>query len=146
MTEIDIQKDSETVLGSKKKEQSAEEIALIKARNKEYYEILERLMKEFPETFSKTEPKVLKKGIHKDIKERTDLSPLTIKKFLTRYCRLRGYKEAHQVGAVRYNLDGKAAGEVTQGDIENIERLKEEFRKSKAKQKPKEKQVVEEKT
>ena len=79
----------------------------------EYLEILKTLSDKFPKVFIKGEVKVLKLGIHKDIKERTDLKSREIGKFFRKYCNSKAYKEAHVESANRYDLDGNVVGVVT---------------------------------
>ena len=79
----------------------------------EYNKTLQLLITQLPNTFSDKNPKILKIGIHKDLKEKTTLSSNTIKHFLRKYCHAKKYIAALIEGAPRYDLEGNIAGHVT---------------------------------
>ncbi|WP_053332613.1 ProQ/FinO family protein [Candidatus Jidaibacter acanthamoebae] len=78
-----------------------------------YIQTLQFLITQFPNVFSDKNPKILKIKIHKDLKEKTNLSNNTIKHFLGKYCRTKKYKAALVETAPRYDLEGNIAGHVT---------------------------------
>ena len=73
------------------------------------------LTREYPKTFNLDAPVPLKIGIHLDLAARhPDLDPATLKRALKRHCERRRYQLAlAREGAVRLDLDGNLAGEVT---------------------------------
>ena len=78
-----------------------------------YFKVFKTLCKSFPAVFSKREVKILKIGIHKDLKKRTNLSGTQIYKFLHKYCNSKAYQKAHIEGANRYDLEGNSVGVIT---------------------------------
>ena len=79
----------------------------------EYNKTLQLLITQFPNAFSDKNPKILKVGIHKDLKEKTTLSSNIIKHFLRKYCHAKKYMAALIEDAPRYDLEGNIAGHVT---------------------------------
>ena len=71
-----------------------------------YPKILQILQEKFPEAFPTDQVRVLKLGIHKDIKENTEINGKDIFIFLRKYCRSFKYRQAHTEGASRYDLKG----------------------------------------
>lgn len=62
----------------------------------------------------------LKLGIHKDIAGRFPDVPLAVlRSFLARYCRQQLYLARSTAGAIRVDLDGQAAGVVTEAEAQN---------------------------
>lgn len=86
---------------------------------KKYKEILDYLTTKFPDAFVQTKDKILKIGVHKDLKEQTELSSTVIRKFLRKYCKSAAYKKALQEGASRFDLQGNIAGTVVAEETEN---------------------------
>ena len=78
-----------------------------------YLKILQVLQEKFPETFPASETRILKIGIHKEIKENTEINGKDIFMFLRKYCNSWKYKKAHIEGAPRYDLKGITPGIVT---------------------------------
>lgn len=77
------------------------------------------LRERYPALFAAADPKPLKIGIHKDLLERhpeLDLSGL--KRALTLYTGRFSYQKLLKAGAVRFDLDGQPAGEVTEEQVE----------------------------
>lgn len=83
----------------------------------EYQQTLKTLSDKFPKIFIKDEVKVLKVGIHKDAKERTDLKSREISRFFHKYCNSKAYKKAHIEGASRYDLDANVVGTITAEEV-----------------------------
>jgi len=81
--------------------------------NPKYLMALETLQEKFPEAFPVSGVRILKVGIHKDIKEKTELNGSEIFMFLRKYCNSGKYREAHIEGAVRYDLNGVTPQVVT---------------------------------
>ena len=71
-----------------------------------YPKILQILQEKFPEAFPTDQVRVLKLGIHKDIKENTEINSKDIFIFMRKYCRSFKYRQAHTCGASRYDLNG----------------------------------------
>ena len=71
-----------------------------------YPKILQILQEKFPEAFPTDQVRVLKLGIHKDIKENTEINSKDIFIFMRIYCRSHKYRQAHTEGASRYDLNG----------------------------------------
>ena len=71
-----------------------------------YPKILQILQEKFPEAFPTDQVRVLKLGIHKDIKENTEINSKDIFIFMRIYCRSHKYRQAHIEGASRYDLNG----------------------------------------
>ncbi len=84
-----------------------------------FNEILQYLIKEFPNTFSMKKPKMLKIRIHRDLKEKTNLSANILKHFLSKYCRSKAYKAEHLENAPRYDLEGNIVGHITEQEVKN---------------------------
>ena len=78
-----------------------------------YLKTLQTLQEKFPETFPASETRILKIGIHKEIKENTEINGKDIFMFLRKYCNSWKYKKAHIEGAPRYDLKGITPGIVT---------------------------------
>jgi len=78
-----------------------------------YPKILQILQEKFPEAFPKDQVRVLKLGIHKDIKENTEINSKDIFIFMRIYCRSFKYRQAHIEGANRYDLNGITTQTVT---------------------------------
>ena len=77
------------------------------------------LRERYPALFAAADPKPLKIGIHKDLLERhpeLDLSGL--KRALTLHTGRFGYQKLLKAGAVRFDLDGQPADEVTEEQAE----------------------------
>lgn len=77
-----------------------------KSLDPKYPKILQILQEKFPEAFPTDQVRVLKLGIHKDIKENTEINSKDIFIFLRKYCRSFKYRQAHAEGASRYDLNG----------------------------------------
>jgi len=77
-----------------------------KSLDPRYPKILQILQEKFPEAFPTDQVRVLKLGIHKDIKENTEINGKDIFIFLRKYCRSFKYRQAHAEGASRYDLNG----------------------------------------
>ncbi|MBK8184949.1 MAG: ProQ/FinO family protein [Candidatus Competibacteraceae bacterium] len=73
------------------------------------------LAREYPSTFNLDAPSPLKIGVHLDLAaQHPDIDPATLRRALKRYCERRRYQLAlAREGAVRLDLDGQPAGEVT---------------------------------
>lgn len=71
-----------------------------------YPKILQILQEKFPEAFPTDQVRVLKLGIHKNIKENTEINGKDIFIFLRKYCGSHKYRQAHAEGASRYDLNG----------------------------------------
>ncbi len=91
-----------------------------------YHQIRQKFEETWPAVFTprKTAPKPLKINVRADILTRIDtgqaepLTGLSAKKifqFLNQWTRRTEYQKALRDGAVRYDLDGNVAGEVTNG-------------------------------
>ena len=78
-----------------------------------YPKILQILQEKFPEAFPTDQVRVLKLGIHKDIKENTEINSKDIFIFMRIYCRSFKYRQAHIEGANRYDLNGITTQTVT---------------------------------
>lgn len=88
---------------------------------KEYKRILKLLVKKYPVTFSYgSDIKILAIGIHSSMikaAEELEVYGMLIRKFLHKYTKTKQYKEALQVGAKRYDLEGTVIGVVTENEI-----------------------------
>ena len=84
-----------------------------KSLDPKYPKILQILQEKFPEAFPTDQVRVLKLGIHKDIKENTEINGKDIFIFLRKYCRSFKYRQAHTEGASRYDLNGTTTQIVT---------------------------------
>lgn len=73
------------------------------------------LRETYPALFAAEQPPPLKIGVHLDLLARNpDIDPATLRRALKRYCERRRYQLAlAREGAVRLDLDGNPAGEVT---------------------------------
>lgn len=78
-----------------------------------YLKTLQTLQEKFPETFPASETRILKIGIHKEIKENTEINGKDIFMFLRKYCNSWKYKKAHIESAPRYGLNSITAEIVT---------------------------------
>ena len=85
--------------------------------NPKYLKTLETLQEKFPEAFPVSETRILKVGIHKDIKEQTELNRGEIFMFLRKYCNSGRYRKAHIEGAYRYDLNGVTTEVVTAEEV-----------------------------
>ena len=85
-----------------------------------YPKILQILQEKFPEAFPTDQVRVLKLGIHKDIKENTEINSKDIFIFLRKYCRSFKYRQAHAEGASRYDLNGITTQTVTAEQVAKI--------------------------
>ena len=88
-----------------------------------FKELMQLFNKEFPEVFACKEIKLLKLGIHEDIDKKVDIDMPEIKGFLRMYCTGGKYLAAHIQGAKRYDLEGKELEEVTQDQIDYVEKM-----------------------
>ncbi len=84
-----------------------------KSPDPRYPKILQILQEKFPEAFPTSQVRVLKLGIHKDIKENTEINSKDIFIFMRIYCRSFKYRQAHIEGASRYDLNGITTQTVT---------------------------------
>jgi len=91
-----------------------------KSLDPKYPKILQILQEKFPEAFPKDQVRVLKLGIHKDIKENTEINGKDIFIFLRKYCRSFKYRQAHAEGASRYDLNGITTQTVTAEQVAKI--------------------------
>ena len=64
-----------------------------------YLKTLQTLQEKFPEAFPASETRILKIGIHKEIKENTEINGKDIFMFLRKYCNSWKYKKAHIEGS-----------------------------------------------
>lgn len=78
-----------------------------------YLTTLRILQERFPEAFPASEARILKIGIHKEIKQNTDINGREIFLFLRKYCTSAKYRRAHIEGASRYDLSGITTEVVT---------------------------------
>ena len=100
-----------------------------------FIEIWRRLNANFPNAFSLDGVKVLKHGIHLDLRNRSDLSNSYIAGFLHEYSSSPLYRKLTKEGAARYDLDGNVCGYVTAADVELGKKLKKLYKKMKAEKK-----------
>jgi len=91
-----------------------------KSLDPKYPKILQILQEKFPEAFPKDQVRVLKLGIHKDIKENTEINSKDIFIFMRIYCRSFKYRQAHIEGASRYDLNGITTQTVTLEQVAKI--------------------------
>jgi ProP effector len=83
-------------------------------------EILKQLQELYPQLFSIDNPKLLKVGVYKDIRSEGKIQATAqeLSRFLHYFCTRPIYAMKQELGAIRYNLLGEVAGEVTQKDLE----------------------------
>jgi len=74
--------------------------------NPKYFKTLGIMQEKFPEAFPASETRILKIGIHKEIRQHTEINGKDIFMFLRKYCNSWKYKKAHIEGAPRYDLNG----------------------------------------
>ena len=74
----------------------------------------------FPKTFSSSEPKILKLGIHKDLMNQIIFPKSIIRKCLAYYCQTKAYNQQHVTGAPRYDLKGEIVDHVTQTQADKV--------------------------
>lgn len=88
----------------------------------DFFSIFKKLNKSFPNCFSLTEVKILKKGIKGDLLNHIETLQLTrtkIRLFLTQYALTPEYLAKHVEQAKRYDLAGNEDGFVTQQECED---------------------------
>ncbi|WP_207063901.1 ProQ/FINO family protein [Motiliproteus sp. SC1-56] len=85
----------------------------------------------YPRTFDREAVKPLKIGIQDDLVADGKLPQGKIKRALASYVRSPLYYKALQAGAVRIDLNGEAAGEVTEEQAEHARAMLEKIREEK---------------
>ena len=80
------------------------------------------LLEKWPNTFNLSNTRPLKIGIHRDLKA-AGMEYKTIKFVLYKYCNTSQYCQAYQIGAMRIDLDGQPAGEVTEPEFQFVQEL-----------------------
>jgi len=95
-----------------------------------YDKVFSALSLKYPNLFIKDKVFVLKKGLHQDIFNSSELefSKTVIRKFLKLYTEKAKYIELHIENTPRYDLEGKEAGLVTKEDVVGLAKKKEEIK------------------
>ena len=95
-----------------------------------YDKVFSALSLKYPNLFIKDKVFVLKKGLHQDIFNSSELefSKTVIRKFLKLYTEKAKYIELHIENTPRYDLEGKEAGLVTKEDMVGLAKKKEEIK------------------
>ena len=75
----------------------------------------------FPETINMNKPVLLAVGIRKEMSKQTGVSSVVLKRWIAWYCRKSNYYANHIQGAIRFHLDGREAGVVTENHQEKME-------------------------
>ena len=96
----------------------------------DYDKVFSTLSLKYPNLFIKDKVFVLKKGLHQDIFNSSELefSKTVIRKFLKLYTEKAKYIELHIENTPRYDLEGKEAGLVTKEDVVGLAKKKEEIK------------------
>jgi hypothetical protein len=76
----------------------------------------------FPEIINTDKPALLAVGIRKEMSQETGVSSVVLKRWIAWYCRKSNYYTNHKQGAIRFHLDGREAGIVTEGHQEKMEK------------------------
>ena len=97
----------------------------------DYDKVFDNLSRKYPKLFIKDKVFVLKKGVHQDIFNGSELefSKTIIRKFIKLYTEQNKYAELHIENTPRYDLEGNESGLVTKEDIESLAKKKEEIKK-----------------
>ena len=96
----------------------------------DYDKVFSALSSKYPNLFIKDKVFILKKGLHQDISNSSELefSKTVIRKFLKLYTEQVKYIELHIENTPRYDLEGKEAGLVTKEDVVGLAKKKEEIK------------------
>jgi len=97
----------------------------------DYNKVFDCLSKKYPKLFIKDEVFILKKGVHRDIFNDTELefSKTVIRKFIKLYTEQKKYIELHIENTPRYDLEGNKGDFVTKEDVESLAKKQEEIKK-----------------
>jgi len=89
------------------------------------------LHNKFPEVINLNKPVLLAVGIRKEMSKETGISSVILKRWIAWYCRKSNYYALHKQGATRFNLDGSAAGIVTEKHHEKMNKYLEKTKNRK---------------
>jgi len=97
----------------------------------DYNKVFDALSQKYPKLFIKDKVFILKKGVHRDIFNDTQLefSKTVIRKFIKLYTEQKKYIKLHIENSPRYDLEGNESDFVTKEDIESLAKKQEEIKK-----------------
>ncbi|MDV6317526.1 ProQ/FINO family protein [Chromohalobacter sp. HP20-39] len=96
--------------------------------------LLAQWYRRYPETFFKGHTQPLKTGIHLDLVAREPWPEKLVRRALACYVHLPRYLKAVRVDVMRVDLDGQAAGTVTEGEARHARKQLDELTKKQKKQ------------
>lgn len=96
--------------------------------------LLSQWYQRYPETFFKGHTQPLKTGIHLDLVAREPWPEKLVRRALACYVHLPRYLKAVRADAMRVDLDGQAAGTVTEGEARHARKQLDELTKKQKKQ------------
>ena len=79
------------------------------------------LVAQFPEIFNKTDPKILKVGIHRDLIQATGLSGITIRRLLCCWTSRAEYRQVGARGGCRVDLFGNSVEAISEEHLKRFQ-------------------------